>query len=257
MYIKTACWVSFLALAIFVCSCSKHRYLQVPKNVAQQDTLYLKSFEEYAVQPTDIIDIRFITEKAEYATLFGSKQEATSTVSDSYFYISGYHVDQEGNIEIPLVGKMHVAGLTVPEIQKLIHQKLSAIVYDIQVVAHLVSFKVSIIGEVKSPGQYTIFRDQANILQALSLAGDMNYYGNRKEVMIYRTTKDGTIPYSIDLTQRTALSSSVFYLQPNDMLYVQPLPRTLFRVTVSDFMTYMSVITTSLTLVIAIISLSK
>ncbi len=253
--------IPFLLLFIvaLTCSCGKHRYLQVSEKSGLQDTLYRKAFEEYKLQPNDILYVKVLTGIKEYADLFNisSSQQQATNVSGPYFYISGYPVDIEGNIEMPVIGKVQVMGLTVSEIEQLIHKNVSEVVYDSQVIVRLVSFRISIVGEVKAPGEYTVYRDQATILQALSLAGDMNYYGNRKEVMVYRTTKEGTIPYSIDLTDRKSLSSPLFYLQPNDLVYVQPLPRTIFRVNVTDVIQYLTALSSSLALVVAIISLTK
>ena len=256
--IRNICLLSFVIM-LAACSGSKHRYLQVPEGVAQHDTLYQKTLSEYRLQPNDILYVRVLTEKVEFANMFdlSPTQQVSTNMTGQYFYIMGYPVDLTGNIEMPVVGKIHVAGSTVQESEKIIHEKISKVVYDVQIFVRLVSFRVNIVGEVKSPGEYNIYRDRANIMQALSLAGDMNYYGNRREIMVYRTTEAGTIPYTIDLTKRNALSSPVFYLQPNDMVYVQPLPRTVFRVTVSDMVTYISAISSSLALIVAIVSLTK
>lgn len=250
----------FLFLAILLCSCGKHRYLQVSKETVQQDTLYHQSFEEYKVQIGDILYVRVMTEKEEFANLFNqtsTQQQSYSTTSGPYLYLTGYPIDMEGNIELPQIGKVYAVGCTTSEIEERIHKKVSEIVYDSQVIVRLVSFRISIVGEVKSPGEYLVYRDKATIFEALALAGDVNYYADRKEIVIYRTTKNGVIPYSIDLTDRKALSSPLYFLQPNDLIYVQPLPRTIFRVNISDIVTYLSAISSSLALVVAIISLTK
>jgi polysaccharide export outer membrane protein len=247
---------------VVVCACScaahKHRYLQVPKD-AQSEAIYQKSFEEYRLQTNDNLYINVLTEKEEFAGMFNlsQRQTTTTTMSGTYLYLQGYPIDIMGNIEMPLIGKLQVAGLTTAEVEKLVHGKVSEIVDKSQVVVRLASFRINIIGEVKSPGEHDIYRDRATIMEALSRAGDITYNGNRKEVMIYRSTKDGFVPYSINLTDRNALSSPVFYLQPNDLVYVQPLPRTIFRVNVSDVVTYVSAISSSLALIVAIISLTK
>ncbi|MDR1172679.1 MAG: polysaccharide biosynthesis/export family protein [Bacteroidales bacterium] len=248
-----------LVLVVTACSCGthKHRYLHAPKD-GQQEVVYQKLLEEYHLQPNDILYVNVLTTIEEYAGLFNSSShQQMNTVSNSYLYFTGYPIDITGNIEIPLIGKVQVAGMTAAEAEKLIHEKISKIVYDSHVVARLAGFRVNIVGEVKSPGEYIVYREHATVLEALSLAGDMNYYGNRQEIMIVRNTKDGAVTHTIDLTDRKALSSPAFYLQPNDLVYVQPLPRTIFRVNISDIVTYLSAISSSLALVVAIISLTK
>ena len=258
MYLKS--WL-LIFLTLVVCSCNthKHRYLQVPPNTEQQEAFYQKTFEEYHLQPNDILYIKVSTAIKDYADLFSTsgQQQMSSNMSGPYMYLTGYPIDIMGDIDIPLVGKVQVAGLTKAEVEKLVHEKVSKIVFDCEVIVRLAGFRVNILGEVKAPNEYTVYRDRATIMEALSLAGDINYYGNRKAVMIVRTTKEGTTTHIIDLTNRNVLTSPYFYLQPNDLIYVQPLPRTIFRVNVADMVTYLSAITTSLALVIAIISLNK
>ncbi len=253
-------FILLLFIIILVCSCGtrKHRYLQAKKNVSH-DTIYQQVIKEYRLQSNDVLYIRVQTDKEEYATLFNatSSQQQQTSIGGSYLYFSGYPIDIEGNIEMPLIGKIQAAGHTVAQVEQLVHQKISEIVYNVQVTVRLGGFRINIVGEVKSPGEYVVYRDRATIMEALSLAGDMSYYGNRKEIMVYRTTKEGVVMHPIDLTDRNALSSPVFYLQPNDMVYVEPLPRTIFRVNVSDVVTYISAISSSLALVVAIVSLTK
>ena len=260
MYIRH--WFLLLfSVVVFACSCNqqKHRYLQVDPKTAQQETIYQKTLEEYHLQPNDILYVKVLTEKEEFANMFdvAQGQQQMNTISGSFLYFSGYPVDITGNIVMPLIGKVQVEGLTTAEIEKVVHEKVSKIVYDSQVVVRLAGFRINILGEVKSPGEYVVYREHATVMEALSLAGDMNYYGNRKEIMIMRSTKEGFVTYTIDLTDRKALSSPIFYLQPNDQIYVQPLPRTIFRVNLTDIVTYLSAISSSLALVIAIVSLTK
>ena len=260
MYIRNWNFLLF-SVVIFVCSCGshKHRYLQDDHKTAQQEAVYQKSLEEYHLQTNDVLYIKVLTEMEEYANMFNTSlgQHQMTNISGSYMYYVGYPVDITGNIEMPLIGKVHVAGLSTAEVRESIHEKVSKIVYDSQVVVRLAGFRINVVGEVKSPGEITVYREHATIMEALSLAGDVNYYGNRREILIVRNTGEGFVTHTIDLTNRNALSSPVFYLQPNDLVYVQPLPRTIFRVNVTDIVTYLSAISTSLALVIAIISLSN
>jgi polysaccharide export outer membrane protein len=233
--------------------------LQVSKNV-QQEAVYGKLLEEHRLQPNDILYVNVVTAVEEYAGMFSATQahqQMTATMSASSMYFTHYPVDVAGNVKMPLIGNVYVAGLTVPEAEKLIFEKVSEIVYDVQVVVRLAGFRINVVGEVKNPGEYTVYRDHATVMEALSLAGDMNYYGNRREIMIVRNTQDSFVTHLIDLTDRNMLSSPLFYLHPGDLVYVQPLPRTIFRVNISDIVTYLSAISSSLALVVAIVSLTK
>ena len=97
------------------------------------------------------------------------------------------------------------------------------------VIVRLVSFKISIIGEVNDPGVYLVLDDQINLIQALSLAGDIIVYGNRSKINLIRRTSEGTIIKHLDLTDNRILESEYYYLKPNDIVYVEPLKAKRFR----------------------------
>ena len=111
-----------LLVAVFACSCAthKHRYLQVPKD-AQSEAIYQKTFEDYRLQPNDNLYINVAPEKEDFAGMFNISQRQTTstTMSGTYLYLQGYPIDIMGYIEIPLIGKLQVAGLTIAEVEKL------------------------------------------------------------------------------------------------------------------------------------------
>jgi polysaccharide export outer membrane protein len=108
------------------------------------------------------------------------------------------------------------------------------------------------LGEVIRPGQYTIFNDRANIFEAISLAGDISYNGNRRNVLIVRTLINGTKTIKVDLTKRELLSSQQYYLQPNDIVYIEPYRTTAFRLRVADYSVFLTLITSTITAVLLI-----
>ena len=136
--------------------------------------------------------------------------------------LEGYLVDEEGNINYPGLGLVQVEGYTTQELQKKFETQLSQFVKDPTVRIRLVNFKVSVIGEVKAPGTYTIAEETVSLPQALGLAGDLTIQGERREVLLIRQTKEGREHVLIDLTSSEWMNSEYYFLKQNDVVYVQP-----------------------------------
>ncbi|WP_276166296.1 polysaccharide biosynthesis/export family protein [Zobellia alginiliquefaciens] len=133
-----------------------------------------------------------------------------------------YLIDKEGEIDFPVIGKVKIAGLSGEEVRVLLRNKLSDYLKDPIINIRLRNFSVSVLGEVNRPGTYPVDGERITILEALGLASDMTIKGMRENVMVIRDF-DGTKVYTrIDLTKKEALSSPVYYLTQNDVVYVEP-----------------------------------
>ena len=245
---------------MLVSSCvnyKKFTYLQTPF-IEKPDSLYLAKIIAYHLQPADILNVSVASLDENINKLFNIESAvSSSTVASSGgngggFYLSGYSIDTAGNISLPIIGKVLVGGLTVGEAQQKVQQLAETYINNAKVDVKLVSFKISKVGEIKRPGQYTIFNDKANIFEAISLAGDISYNGNRKKVFIVRSYSNGNKTIQVDVTQRSILSSSQYYLQPNDIIYVEPLRSTVFRIRIADYSTFLTLITSTVTVILLI-----
>ena len=139
--------------------------------------------------------------------------------------ISGYTVDANGEIDFPVLGKIYVAGKTRQEIAEFIKSELvrDNLVKDPVVTVEFMNLCVSVLGEVNSPGRFAIDRDRVTILDALSMAGDLTIYGNRSNVLVLRQEGGTQRVYTINLTSgRQVYSSPAYFLQQNDVVYVEP-----------------------------------
>lgn len=133
-----------------------------------------------------------------------------------------YLVDYDGNIDFPVLGKIKVAGLTRPQLTALLTERISVYVKDPIVNVRLSNFTVTIIGEVKRPGTFTIQDERITILEALGLANDLTIYGEREDVLVIREV-DGEKKFAkVDLRSVNIINSPVYYLQQNDVIYVAP-----------------------------------
>jgi polysaccharide biosynthesis/export protein len=248
----------FLFIILFFSSCGYYKrftYLQtVPPE--KPDSLYAASISFYKLQPADILHVKVSSLNENINKLFDLETAVSSSAltgsSGGGMYLMGYSIDKDGFIALPILGKVPVAGLTMDEARDKIQKLTESYISEGRVDVKLVSFKISMLGEVHQPGQYSIFNDRANIFEAISLAGDVTYNGNRRRVYIVRNFIKGSQTIKIDLTQRSILSSAQYYLQPNDIVYVEPLKSTAFRLRVSDYSVFITLLTSTITAVLLI-----
>jgi polysaccharide export outer membrane protein len=134
----------------------------------------------------------------------------------------GYLVNSEGNVEFPVIGTIHLAGLTRTEAINLLKEKLASYIVNPTISLRILNFRITVLGEVKTPGTFTIPNERVTILEALGIAGDLLITGERHNVLVIRDEDGKRKEYRIDLTQESIFSSPVFYLQQNDVVYVEP-----------------------------------
>ena len=138
--------------------------------------------------------------------------------------IPGYLVDDDGSIVFPVLGKIHVEGLSYDSLQAVIQQRLIAgdYIYDPVVTVSPMNFRVSVIGEVRKPQELHVVGDRLTILEALAMCGDVSIYGLRESVIVVREKNGTATPIVVDLTKKTLFDSECYYLQHNDIVYVEP-----------------------------------
>lgn len=217
-------------LLISFCACNTSKkilYLQ-DVSVNQTDTI-TNNNAIIRIQPNDMISIVVSSKDAELAVLFNLTRIAyssgvTELGSANNNQISGYVVDDDGNIDFPVLGSIHVKGLTRRELSVLIKEKLinDNLLKDPVVSVDFLNLSVSVLGEVKSPGKFLLNKDQVSLMEVLSMAGDLTIFGKRDNVLVIREKDGKRTIYSVDLKSADVFSSPAYYLQQNDVVYVQP-----------------------------------
>lgn len=181
--------------------------------------------------PDDKLSIVVNSKDPALAALFNLPVQAARigskyAQSDFTSGISLYTVDAYGNIDFPLLGDVHVGGLTRSEIAREIKQKLiqENLIKDPTVTVEFANAGISVLGEVAHPGRYAMASDRVTILEGLAMAGDLTIQGERKNVVVMRENPDGsTQVYKVNLTSANDLyASPAYYLQQNDVIYVDP-----------------------------------
>ncbi len=189
----------------------------------------LAQMQSVTARPEDKLSILVNSRDMQLTNLFNlpyvSKQLGTASGNGSSQGVSCYTVDSKGNIDFPVLGTLHVAGMKRDEIAAFVKRKLieASLVKDPVVTVEFANLGVSVLGEVASPGRYAIDRDHLTLLEALSQAGDLTIYGNRKNVMVMRQEGEVQRVYRVDLTSGNEVyRSPVYYLHQNDVVYVEP-----------------------------------
>ena len=162
-----------------------------------------------------------------------------------------YLVDNNGDIDYPILGKIHVEGMTRNDLVKYLTSEIGKDVKDPVVYVSFRNYKITILGEVQKPGTYTIDSEKINILQALGYAGDLNLTAQRKDILLLREVDGVLTHHRIDLRDKEILESPYFYLQQNDIIYVQPSATRVATATTATGI--WSVILSSITTIIALI----
>ncbi|MBR5433804.1 MAG: polysaccharide biosynthesis/export family protein [Bacteroidales bacterium] len=226
---KKLIFACIILLTVSACSSKKMVYFQDTKNAAITKSI---NHSPIRLQPEDKISILVNSKDVQLTNLFNLAyvttrlgQTSSSLNSNTTQGVSGYTIDSAGNIDFPVVGTLHIAGMTRMEVAAFVKNKLISenLVKDPIVTVEYMNLQISILGEVSKPGRYNIVQDKITILEALSMAGDMSIYGKRENVRVIRNENGVQKTYTINLCSATEVfDSPVYYLQQNDVVYVEP-----------------------------------
>lgn len=226
---KNIVYAVMLAALLFT-SCTSYKKVPYLQNSQEwTDTQQSVSAFEPKIHPQDLLNIVITSPDNPLASLsynLVSPSESTSRgmTLQSQPSLQNYLVDPDGNVTIPNVGEVKIAGLTVSEAEDLILNKVkSAFSTSPVVIVRFVDFKVSVLGEVTAPGTYTVKNGKINIFEALALARDLTIYGERSNVKVVREDVTGKKEVvELNLNDASILNSPYYYLQQNDVVYVTP-----------------------------------
>lgn len=218
----------FISLLLSSCGSKEIAYL----SDAQRDsTVQIMSDYSCMIMPGDELMVEVNSVNPESVLPFNLQQlrasegiRGSSQLNGAIGAGGGYLVDEEGDIVFPMLGKIHVSGISRDSLSHLIQQRLIAESYvaDPIVTVYLTNFRVTVVGEVKYPYQFHVIGDRMTVFEALALAGDLTIYGQRTNVAVVREQNGAFVVGYIDLTSKSMLDSPYYYLQQNDIVYVEP-----------------------------------
>ncbi len=218
-----------LVIILAFTSCVPQKKIKYLQRLQKEDTTTYfqnKHDVDYKLQPKDNIYVR-VYSLDEKTYMFFNKQSGSSSyndyANDASIYLNSYGVDMNGYIDFPVIGKVYVKDLTAEQIKDMVQKLIDEYLRETTVIVKIVNFRVTVLGEVTRPGEFKVYQDDLNLFEAISLAGDMTEFANRSKVALIRKSKGGSSVHYLDLTSDKMLSSSLYYLQPNDIIYIAPL----------------------------------
>ena len=227
-----------IAAVLWLSACSTPKDITYFQDADSLNGMALQAEQQFRLRPEDKINIvvnssnpmleqqfTLTTPNPNYTLGASVKPKTTSNNNGNYSQTIAYTVDEQGTIDFPVLGKISVGGKTRKEVADYIQDRLIAreLVSDPIVTVEYVNMGVNVLGEVAKPGHIDITKDHFTLVDALSYAGDMTITGNRKNVLVTRQVDGANQVYSVDMTNmQQVLSSPVYYLQQNDVVYVAP-----------------------------------
>lgn len=222
----------FMALAIVLfASCTSYKNVPYIQNSDSLDLSRSDYLYDARIMPKDILSITVNTVNAEASAPFNLFVSAelnptTRSVAGSNRVVQTYLVDNEGCIEFPVLGRLEVGGLTKSLCEKMIHDKIVPYLNAAEnpvVTVRMSNYKISVLGEVARPGMFTVGNEKINIFEALAQAGDLTIWGVRDRVKLIRESAKGRKEiHTLNLNDANIINSPYYYLQQNDIVYVEP-----------------------------------
>ncbi len=223
-------WLLFAAFLLASCVPTKDLiYLQDKGTAGNKQAVNLVPSKPYRLQVNDILSVSIKARDQRVVELFSPALNEKLLNGEQSIYSQGYSVDDHGNIRLPMLGEVNVLGYTLEEARIKVEQQLLDEYFkeeaNIFVIVKLAGLRFTVNGEVGKPGSILLFQDKVTIMEAIANSGDITVTGDRKSVVVMRQFPTGTEMHTIDLTDMNAMNSPFYQLQPNDYIYVKPLPQ--------------------------------
>lgn len=222
----------FSAVAVvLLAGCKTQREVTYFQDLKVNSPHLIDSIGTVRMEPDDQISIIVSCKEPQLAALYNlvrSQSRVGMTGQGSSLSNNGetsaYTIDNEGNIDFPVLGKLHVAGLTKQEVSDLVKRRLveSDQIKDPVVTVEFANLAFSVLGEVKNAGKYAITKNRTTLLDAISMAGDLSITGLRDSVFVIREADGKRTAYAVDLRSKDVFTSPVYYVKQNDVIYVRP-----------------------------------
>ena len=251
--IKTIFLLSFIALS-FSCTTYK-KVVYVQEDETQKKEFYQNRQENYKINQGDILYIKVVSGDEEIDRKFsivneGMNQTGNSNERGSAMYYSGFFVNDSGNVNLPVMGEVHVQGLTILNAEKKIQEHIDQYLQNALVIVKLTSIHFTILGMINSPGLHTAYNNKLTVFDAISISGDIPLDGIRYKINILRSTEKGVKKLTLDLTDIGIIESEGYYVMNNDIIYIEPRKRFFLR---NDIKDYLLVVGSASSLVTAIV----
>jgi polysaccharide export outer membrane protein len=212
------------SLILLITSCGPSRNLVYFSNLTEHAEYLEKvtNIPDSKIQPDDLLNITVTSLNPESIALFNGNVSSSVSNVNSSANSEGYLVNREGVIDYPVLGRVKLGGLTKAEAKDKLEADLNRYLKEPIVRIRYLNYKITVVGEVNNPSTFTVPSEKINIIEALGLAGDMTVYGKRENVLIIREEEGIRKITRLNLNNKEVLNSPYFYLQQNDIVYVEP-----------------------------------
>ena len=207
----------------------------IPSNLPEPDGAekFPYYIPDYKIEYKDIlyVTVKTLTPEGKLEDVYQASGQTTQNTAqgESGQYLIGFNVDIDGNILLPVVGKIRVGGLILPDIRYVVQHRVDSVFNHAYVDVKLLSFKYTVLGEARSPGTYTNYNDYLTVLDAIGKAGGVGDYGRRDRVLVVRAKNKETHTYRLNLQDKNLLASEAYFLQPNDVVIIEVTKQKVFN----------------------------
>jgi len=215
-------YIKLLVLGVLVSSCVSNKKMLYFQDVEGVENPTVLANYEPKIQPGDLLNINVAAAEAEAALPFNIYETPVVGTYTSSLKPLSYLVNTDGEINFPVLGTLKVAGFTSKEVTKSLNEQLASYITKPIVNIRLTNFKITVLGEVKTPGTYPVPNERISIIEAIGMAGDLTIQGKRTTVTLVREVQGERKFVSIDLTNKQLFNSPYYYLAQNDVIYVEP-----------------------------------
>jgi len=257
--------IIFLSIAFLLASsCTSQKELAYLGNLPETsgEEKFTMVIPDYKIQPRDLlyITIKAMTPNGTIEDFLISARNTSGAYigqGESGGYLYGYDVNPEGNVILPAVGPIKVGGLTLEESRKLLQTSADKVFKNATVECKLLSFKFTVIGEVKAPGTYFNYNNYLTVLEAIGRAGGVSDFGKRERVLVVRPQEKGSKTYRLNLQDKNILASEAYFLLPNDVVIVEPTKQKVFTQNLPIFSFFLTITLSAITTTLLLINYLK
>ena len=218
--------IPFVISVLFFSSCTSLEKLTLMQNTEKSNTGSIQieaPSVEYILRPGDLITLDVKSPDPTLVDFFNLRSSVNPTsITEQSVYLNSYLINDNGAIDIPEIGIINITGLSVQQAEDLIEKELGSFLKSVFVMIKVTNLQVSVFGEVSKPGTYSVTNNAMSIVKALSMAGDITDYGNRKRVLVIRRNGDAMEYGIVDLTNIESFKSPWYWVRPGDEIYVEP-----------------------------------
>ena len=211
----------YVFLIIFLNSCVSNSDLNIINTKNEIKNIPSYNFN-YKLKKGDLISVQISSLTPMEYDFFNKESGSNSQLYVTNPFLYGYLVDDQGALNLPVLGSFNVEGLNLVEAQDLIQKTSERFFSEPSVRLNILNYYITVLGEVNNPGRISLNEPNINLLEVFGICGDLTKIANRKKIKIIRSENDITKVYFVDLRDKDLISSENFYVQPNDIIYVEP-----------------------------------